>query len=129
MDTYLVINRRSDFAGGLLVNLRSEGEGLTLRDAAGIARGCAYLPRLDSGRRDFAWTRLTLDLDAFEGMVRVAAFAADNDVLPEAGMPVEDYLRDPFVAPCVKASTVDPLYTTGFVDGRDVLLGLRGRFL
>ena len=129
MDTYLVINRRSDFAGGLLVNLRSEGEGLTLRDAAGIARGCAYLPRLDSGRRDFAWTRLTLDLDAFEGMVRVAAFAADNDVLPEAGMPVEDYLRDPFVAPSVKASTVDPLYTTGFVDGRDVLLGLRGRYL
>ena len=129
MDTYLVINRRSDFAGGLLVNLRSEGEGLTLRDAEGIARGCAYLPRLDSGRRDFAWTRLTLDLDAFEGMVRVAAFAADNDVLPEAGMPVEDYLRDPFVAPNVKASTVDPLYTAGFVDGRDVLLGLRGRYL
>ena len=37
MDTYLVINRRSDFAGGLLVNLRSEGEGLTLSDARGAA--------------------------------------------------------------------------------------------
>ncbi|MGI5883649.1 MAG: hypothetical protein ACOX83_01630 [Candidatus Spyradocola sp.] len=129
MDTYLVINRRSDFTGGLLVNLRPEGEGLTLRSAEGIARGCAYLPRLDSGRRDFAWTRLTLDIDDFEGMVRVAAFAADNDILPEEGMSLGEYLRDPFVSPSVKAGQADPLYTTGFVDGRDVLLGLRGRYL
>ena len=129
MDNYLVVNRRSDFAAGLLVNLRPEGEGLTLKETGGIARGCVYLPRLDGGKRDFAWTRLTLDIDEFEGMARVSAFAADNDVLPEEGVSLQDYLRDPYVPPSVKTGVADPLYRTGFVDGRDVLLNLRGRYL
>ena len=129
MDKYLVINRLSDFTAGLCVNLRPEGEGLTLQEKGGIARGCVYLPRLDAGQRDFAWTRLKMGVDDFEGVVRISAFATDNDILPEAGVPVGEYLRDPYVAPATKASAVDGLYARSFVGATDVLLDLRGRYL
>lgn len=129
MDKYLVINRLSDFTAGLCLNLRPEGEGLTLQNAQGIARGCVYLPRLDGGQRDFAWTRLKVEVSDFEGVVRIAAFATDNDLMPDQGMSVGEYLHDPYVAPATKAAGVDALYTSSFVGTRDVLLGLRGRYL
>lgn len=129
MDQYLIINRRSDFARGMLVNLQFDGPGLRLESAADIARGCAYLPRLDGGQREFLWTRLCVTVSDFEGFVRIGAFATDVDLMPGERVTVEEYLQDPYTPQNIKRSAVDPLYTTGFVGGGDVMLRLRGRYL
>lgn len=129
MDKYLIINRLSDFKRGLLVGLKPEGQGLTLKEYAGISRGCAYLPRLDSGKRDFLWTRLNMSITPFEGYVRISAFATDADVMPGEACTVQEYLSDLYTPLNIKTEALDPLYTTTFVGGTDVLLQLRGRYL
>lgn len=129
MDQYLIINRRSDFSRGMLVNLAFCGQGLRLEAKADIARGCAYLPRLDGGQREFLWTRLDVMVSEFEGFVRISAFATDVDMMPGESCTVEEYLQDLYTPRNIKQSAVDPLYTTSFVGGKDVMLRLRGRYL
>lgn len=129
MDQYLIINRLSDFSRGMLVNLQAEGQGLKLKNAEGIARGCVYLPRLDGGQRDFLWTRLNVEITDFEGFVRISAFASDSDQMPGEEGTVQEYLRDLYTPQNIKISKVDPLYTASFVGGDDVMLQLRGRYL
>lgn len=129
MDKYLMINRLSDFGRGLMVGLKPEGQGLTLKDAGGIARGCIYLPQLDSGRRDFLWTRLNAEITPFEGYVRISAFATDADVMPGQPCTVQEYMNDLYTPLNIKLNQLDVLYTASFVGGKDVLLQLRGRYL
>jgi len=127
--SFITLNSEKDWRRGLMIGLSVEDDRLVMSDKASVSRGLFYSASIDSGETDFEWDRLIVQADIPpDTLFRISAFAS-NDRSFEDEATLDDYLKDPYIPPVVKASRLDGLFTESYSGMRDLLLKCRGRYI